>query len=121
MLKHSFHNSHSTPQTLVPTHKPFLCGGGNAAAPFAVAQKCSVSTKKQKKIRLRRIAASNGVKAALTTAEKSTAVKAVVTVLRTVGGVLTHLGLDRGLDDITDLLGKTLLIELVAAELDPSK
>ncbi|KAL2238646.1 linoleate 13S-lipoxygenase 2-1, chloroplastic-like [Sesamum indicum] len=119
MLKHSFHNSHSTPQTLVPTHKPFLCGGGNAAAPFAVAQKYSVSTEKLKKIRLRRTATSNGVKAALTATEKATDVKAVVTVLRTVGGVLTHLGWDRGLDDITDLLGKTLLIELVAAELDP--
>lgn len=59
----------------------------------------------------------HGVKAVLAT-EKSTSVKAVVTVLQTVGGALTHLGLDRGLDDIADLLGRTLQLQLVAAELD---
>ncbi|KAL6505331.1 hypothetical protein OROGR_025148 [Orobanche gracilis] len=46
-------------------------------------------------------------------------VKAVVTVLHTVGGVLAHLGLSRRLDAVTDLLGRTLLVELIAAELDP--
>lgn len=56
-----------------------------------------------------------------TPTEKATAVKAVVTVQLTVGGFLSNLGIDRGLDDITDLLGKTLLLELVSAELDPSK
>ncbi|MCF8706202.1 hypothetical protein L3056_10860, partial [Corynebacterium sp. MC-25] len=54
-----------------------------------------------------------------TPTEKATAVKAVVTVQLTVGGFLSNLGIDRGLDDITDLLGKTLLLELVSAELDP--
>ena len=47
--------------------------------------------------------------------------KAIVTVKPTVGGLLSNLGIDRGLDDIQDLLGKTLLLELVQAELDPSK
>ena len=49
--------------------------------------------------------------------EKST-IKAVITVLQTVGGALTHLGFSRGLDDIADILGRTLKVELVAAELD---
>ena len=53
--------------------------------------------------------------------EKSVSVKAIVTVKPTVGGFLTNLGVDRGLDDVKDLLGKTLLLELVQAELDPSK
>ncbi|KAJ1703441.1 hypothetical protein LUZ63_003220 [Rhynchospora breviuscula] len=45
--------------------------------------------------------------------------KAIVSVQMTIGGVFAHLGLKRGLDDITDLLGKSLLLELVSAELDP--
>lgn len=53
--------------------------------------------------------------------EKSTSVKATVSVLSTVGTNLSNLGLDRASDDIADLLGKTLLLELVAAEVDPSK
>ena len=52
---------------------------------------------------------------------KTTTVKAVITVQMTVGGVLSDLSFTRPLDDITDLLGKSLLLELVAAETDPSK
>lgn len=48
-------------------------------------------------------------------------VKAVVTVQPTVTGFFQNLGIDRGLDDIQDLLGKSLLLELVSAELDPSE
>ncbi|CAL5437836.1 unnamed protein product [Camellia sinensis] len=48
-----------------------------------------------------------------------TSVKAVVTVQVAVGGLLSNLGLDRGLDDITDLFGKSILLELVSADLDP--
>ncbi|MQL93596.1 hypothetical protein Taro_026237 [Colocasia esculenta] len=63
---------------------------------------------------------SREVQAAVTrTQESSTKVKAVVTVKITVGGLLTNVGLSRGLDDITDLLGKSLYVELVSAELDP--
>jgi hypothetical protein len=53
-------------------------------------------------------------------APKEVIMKAVVTVQTTIGGVFAHLGVKRGMDDITDLLGKTLLLELVSAELDPS-
>ncbi|KAF3637206.1 Lipoxygenase 2.3, chloroplastic [Capsicum annuum] len=42
---------------------------------------------------------------------------AVVTVQRTIRG--TNLSLSRGLDDIGDLFGRTILLCLVAAELDP--
>ncbi|CAL9778770.1 unnamed protein product [Musa acuminata subsp. burmannicoides] len=47
------------------------------------------------------------------------AIKAVATVKVTVGGLLSNLGLPRGIDDVKDLLGKTLLLELVSTELDP--
>ncbi|KAL9247765.1 hypothetical protein vseg_021160 [Gypsophila vaccaria] len=45
--------------------------------------------------------------------------KAVVSVKPTIGGSLSNIGLTRGLDDIGDLLGKSLLLELVSAQLDP--
>ncbi|GKF95953.1 linoleate 13S-lipoxygenase 2-1, chloroplastic [Tanacetum coccineum] len=38
----------------------------------------------------------------------------------TVGGIIENLSFTRPLDDITDLLGKSLLLELVAAETDPN-
>ena len=47
--------------------------------------------------------------------------KAVATVKMTVGGLLSNLGLSRALDVTADLLGKSLLLELVSAEVDPSK
>ena len=55
--------------------------------------------------------------------DKSTVikVKAIVKVKVTVGGFFSSLRLDRGIDDITDLLGKSLLLELVSSELDPGK
>ncbi|KAK1314218.1 hypothetical protein QJS10_CPA06g01742 [Acorus calamus] len=48
-------------------------------------------------------------------------VKAIVTVNITIAGALSHVGINRGLDNITDLLGKTFFLELISAELDPSK
>ncbi|XP_071700923.1 linoleate 13S-lipoxygenase 2-1, chloroplastic-like [Rutidosis leptorrhynchoides] len=47
-----------------------------------------------------------------------TKVKAVIYVQVTMGGLLSSIGLTKGLDDITDLLGKSILLELVAAESD---
>ncbi|KAJ9558916.1 hypothetical protein OSB04_013530 [Centaurea solstitialis] len=50
---------------------------------------------------------------------QTTSVKATVTVQMTVGGVLSNLGISRAFDDVADLLGKSLLVELVSAEADP--
>ncbi|XP_049405483.1 linoleate 13S-lipoxygenase 2-1, chloroplastic-like [Solanum stenotomum] len=58
--------------------------------------------------------AANSTKAVLSSTKKSMGVKVVVKVQKSVGG--TNLGLSRGLDD---LLGKSLLLWIVAAELDP--
>ncbi|VFQ79438.1 unnamed protein product [Cuscuta campestris] len=49
----------------------------------------------------------------------ATSVKAVVTVQKPSGGILKHLSLSGGCDDLTDLLGKSLLLEIVAAQHDP--
>ncbi|GMH00077.1 hypothetical protein Nepgr_001916 [Nepenthes gracilis] len=59
------------------------------------------------------------IRAEVATANEATTVKAVVSVKLTVGGLLSNLGLSHGLDDISDFLGKTLLLELVSADLDP--
>ncbi|WMV60358.1 hypothetical protein MTR67_053743 [Solanum verrucosum] len=58
--------------------------------------------------------AANSTKAVLSSTKKSMGVKLVVKVQKSVGG--TNFGLSRGLDD---LLGKSLLLWIVAAELDP--
>ena len=48
-------------------------------------------------------------------------IKAVVKVQVTAGGFISTIGLTRPLVDFTDLVGKTLLLELVSTQLDPSK
>ena len=59
--------------------------------------------------------------ASTTDDEDASFVKAIVTVKPTISGLLSNLGIDRGLDDIKDLLGETLFLELVSTKLDPSK
>ncbi|KAF5822886.1 putative linoleate 13S-lipoxygenase [Helianthus annuus] len=49
---------------------------------------------------------------------KSINLKAVITVQMTVGGALSNI-FTQALDDFTDMLGKSLLLELVSAEIDP--
>lgn len=51
---------------------------------------------------------------------KSQNVKALVTVTRSAGGLLTNLVRD-GIQGIGELVGKTLVLELVSNELDPGK
>ncbi|KAJ9139720.1 hypothetical protein P3X46_030428 [Hevea brasiliensis] len=115
MLKPQIHHSHSS-RTLFLLPNPFILGNGQAHLP--VISKSS-STKTLRKIR------SVGYKpgnikaiASITEQQKSIKVQAIVTVSRTVGGLLSNIGIQQGLDDITDLLGKTLLLELVSAQLD---
>ncbi|KAF3448915.1 hypothetical protein FNV43_RR09632 [Rhamnella rubrinervis] len=50
--------------------------------------------------------------------QKSVNVKAVLTIQVSSGGFLSSIGINEGLDSITGLLGKSLLLELVSAELD---
>ena len=81
----------------------------------------SFRTKIKQNVRVVRFSNSSNIKAVASSTEKSVSVKAVVTVKRTVTGFFSNLGIERGLDDVKDLLGKTLLLELVHTELDPSK
>ena len=115
MLKPQLHRSHTGKPSLA-WHKPFFSGDSGAVS-FPVLCK-PISEKTQKNIRIRRSSSTIKAIAAFST-QTGTSVKAVVSVHATVSENLTNLGWSRGLDDITDLLGKTLLLELVAAELDP--
>ncbi|XP_073099393.1 LOW QUALITY PROTEIN: probable lipoxygenase 8, chloroplastic [Elaeis guineensis] len=54
------------------------------------------------------------------TSAGSMAAKAVVTVKLTVGGFFENFRLTRAVDDINDMIGKTLVLGLVSTELDPS-
>ncbi|KAG5517625.1 hypothetical protein RHGRI_038130 [Rhododendron griersonianum] len=108
-------SSHTT-QTVIPFHKPFVYTSG---ATFPLPRLKPV----WRQIRINKLIKSKSfpgsIKAIATSDEKSTRVKAVVTVKVIAGGLLSGLGLAGGLDKITDLFGKSLLLELVSAELDP--
>ncbi|KAM7523354.1 hypothetical protein LguiA_013256 [Lonicera macranthoides] len=112
MLTTPVHHHYSTTKTLVPWQKPFITGDSTALYPIL---QNSVHRKTNRSFRV----GHRAIKAVATQGtEKSTRVKAVVTVQVTVGGFLSNIGLDRGIDDIKDLLGKSMLLEFVAAELD---
>ena len=53
--------------------------------------------------------------------ENTIRVKAIIKVKVTMAGFFSSLRLDRRIDDLTDLLGKSLLLELVSSELDSGK
>ncbi|GLU19406.1 hypothetical protein SLE2022_356600 [Rubroshorea leprosula] len=119
MLKPHIHQSNSL-KTLPRLHNPLFHGRGRAALPLN-SRPCSFR-KTRKKVRATSVSANSTVKEVATTdtdQKSSISVKAIVRVKRTIGAFLTHIGIDKGLDDIKDLLGKTLLIELVSSELDP--
>ncbi|KAJ4724171.1 Lipoxygenase [Melia azedarach] len=107
MLKPQVHPSQSL-KTLFPLSKPFLHGNGHAFLPIP----SSPSLRKGPKIRVG-FSPSKSIKAVATSAEKSIKVKAVVTVKPTVGTVLSIV------DDIEDMFGKSIVLELVSSELDP--
>nr|KYP68245.1 hypothetical protein KK1_021865 [Cajanus cajan] len=79
--------------------------------------------RKQKRVTTHHDGYRSNIKAVAVSTEvesKAVKVKATITVQPTVGGFFSELssGLGRGLDDIKDLLGQSLLVELLSAELD---
>uniref|UniRef100_A0A5B6ZC57 Lipoxygenase n=1 Tax=Davidia involucrata TaxID=16924 RepID=A0A5B6ZC57_DAVIN len=111
------HQSH-TAQLLLPWHKPFVSGKGSPLLPVRPTPAFH-GHGKRKNFRVRYVPSNIKAVVVTTGSEEPPSIKAVVTVQYTVGGFLSNLGLSRGLDDIADLLGKTLYLELVSAELDP--
>ncbi|KAE8710609.1 Linoleate 13S-lipoxygenase 2-1 [Hibiscus syriacus] len=99
-------------KTILPLKNPFL--HGSAALPFNPRRPSFNRARNNGKL----VFFTRNIKAINTGTEKAVGVKATVTVKQTVRS-MANLGLSRGLDDIQDLLGRTLLLELVSAELDP--
>ncbi|CAL5423827.1 unnamed protein product [Camellia sinensis] len=116
MLNSQAHQSH-TVQILIPWHKPFPSGTASPSSSLHLLKPGFCRNQKDKG-RVRCVPSI--IKAiATTTTEQTTIVKAVVCVKLTVGGLLSNLRLSRGLNDIADMLGKSIQLELVSAELDP--
>ncbi|KAF7849071.1 hypothetical protein BT93_L1274 [Corymbia citriodora subsp. variegata] len=117
MSKTPLHQSPPASPTLVPLSKPSSqANGGIAILPV---QSAPSIQKSPRKVRVGLASNTIEVVASPSPIEKSLSVKAVVTVKPTTGGFFSELGISGGFDMITDLIGKTLLLELVSAELDP--
>lgn len=114
------------PKSLMP------CSHGHAN--FLLPNLCSSSPQKSRSCRRRGfgfsstpISSNNNIRAEAVVSSNTageptvSAVKVVVTVKLTAGGLLSNLSLTAPLDAFTDLIGKSLLLELVSAELDASK
>ncbi|XP_042480324.1 linoleate 13S-lipoxygenase 2-1, chloroplastic-like [Macadamia integrifolia] len=121
MLKAQVNQSESGRALALQFHKSFVPGHGSAmllpqgpAAPaLGQKQKKYWSVKAvSKEIKAKAVAAGPAL-------AESVRVKAVVTVQLTCGGVFSDNWWERRLDDFTDLLHKTLLLELVSSDLDP--
>jgi lipoxygenase len=95
-------SQYSTQTPFLQHFNPFIHGHGNGNASLPIPRQSF--HKKNKSVRVGFIPGN---------------IKAVAS--STVGGFLSNLGITRGLDDIRDLLGQTLQLELVSTELDPSK
>lgn len=103
--------------------KPWINLRGDKSPLLLVGHSSIRNQKKQKRVGVR--CSSGGadakpVSTATVGGAKSTKVKVILTVLRTVEGYFTEVGIQRGIDDIKEVLGKSLLVELLSAELDPS-
>ncbi|KAF3954615.1 hypothetical protein CMV_020059, partial [Castanea mollissima] len=114
------HQSHSSQNPFL-LHKTFIDGNSNGKGNGNASRTILVHSfhKKAKYVGVRSMA-SNIKAVASTAGEEASSVEAIVTVKPTVGGLLSNLGIDRGLDDIKDLLCETLVLELVSTELDPN-
>lgn len=130
MMKPQLHHQPQpfTHQALVPAlllSNQFLHGSNSVAFPRCCVPKFRKTHNNGDRLGVSR---RNGVIKAVanpttrtSTSQGTTTVKAVVTVKPSTGGIFSEMGINRGLDDIADLLGKTLLLELVSSELDSSE
>ncbi|KAI3743195.1 hypothetical protein L1987_60901 [Smallanthus sonchifolius] len=134
MLKPQFNHPHRhkspAPPLLTRGKKSFISGDGGGDSSgnptsFVSHNTLAFPVKRHSNFRSRRHTGNSAGQIKAIARESTTAgtvktisLKAVITVQVTVGGFLSNI-LTKGLDDITDLLGKSLLLELVAAETDP--
>ncbi|GAB2218349.1 hypothetical protein Drorol1_Dr00001569 [Drosera rotundifolia] len=115
--------SSSTPssRSWLPTSgKPLISSSGSFGTNLVVMPPPTRSIKSTYVVRAEAGATATNTSGGLTVEiGQGVSVKATVSVKLTVGGFFSQFSLSKGLDDITDFLGKTILLELVSSELDP--
>uniref|UniRef100_UPI003980F74C hypothetical protein n=1 Tax=Salmonella sp. s57610 TaxID=3159697 RepID=UPI003980F74C len=111
---HQINHSQNLAKTLIPWQKPFISGIASSPSNFRVMR--FPRREITNNCISRRVGST--IKAIGTT-DTSTRVKALVTVKVTVGGFLSDIKVSSVVDNVTDLFGKSILLELVSAELDP--
>ncbi|KAD5508749.1 hypothetical protein R6Q59_030635 [Mikania micrantha] len=122
MLKPQINQSHSL-HNLLPLHKPFVTGGAtnhsssSAYSPTIVHQ--HMSAKKSNDTRARSTSAVGNIKAiSIPFLNKATTVKGVITIQPTVSSALAGVNIGGVADGVSDLLGRSFLLELVSNDLD---
>lgn len=102
--------------------KPFILGG--SYAPFSIIQPLPQLKKKYSNVRASyAVENAKAVSAGGTDQISNILAKVTLTLKSSAGKCLSSAQgfLNHGLDEFTDLIGKSFLLELVSAELDPSK
>jgi len=115
MLMPQVHPSEATRSLFVPRPTPFPSHGKQASSSLPWHPR-SVTIRRNKSGGrcVRRV---NVISNELRTAQEQTvSVKAVVSVKVVAGGLFSDVGFTRGFDDVADMLGKTLALELVSSE-----
>ncbi|EEF49219.1 linoleate 13S-lipoxygenase 2-1, chloroplastic [Ricinus communis] len=106
--------SAAKPYSLLPP-KPCIHGGkASSVAPFRQ-QKCNPKKHQNRSLSVR----ASIIDKAISAVTHKLVITATVTVKVTVGGIISSIGITQPLDELTDIIGKSLLLELVSAELDP--
>ncbi|KAL5708019.1 linoleate 13S-lipoxygenase [Ranunculus cassubicifolius] len=107
----------SSPAYLVLRNSSFFSHGNSTS--FPTRRRDSITTHSGKRTKGGALfvkATSRQQVNVVTSTEQSVTVKGIVSVKVVAGGILSDISLTRGLDDITDLLGRTLTLELVSSE-----
>lgn len=114
------HQSQHSKERLLFVQRPFVQSVSGASVSLPVWLGKKVQRQKQLVLVSRNVNACATLTGTDTITEKSTVkVTATVKVKITASGFFSSLRLDRGIDDITDLLGKSLLLELLSSHLHP--
>lgn len=115
MLRPQLHQQSSV-KSILPYKKPFLHGNGHG---FNAVQLRPLATHPRKHGTIRAGLISDGIRTLIGSTDRdSINVKAVVTEQKTLG---TLVSVTTGFDGFKDFIGRTFRLELVSAELDPSK
>ncbi|OAY44750.1 linoleate 13S-lipoxygenase 2-1, chloroplastic [Manihot esculenta] len=116
MLSSQIQKLNSTkPFSLLPP-KPSLSSHGNTFFPTNYKQKKCLP-KRNPSLSVRASIIGKAI-SAIKHHTEAVSVTATVTVKVTVGGLISSIGVTKPLDELTDAIGKSLLLELVSAELD---